>query len=124
MKADFECDYVRCVEHEEGISVCFYIEEEKPFAVGEKMREINDNAYMNGSNWEAFFNYYLPRYAPDVIKEMDTDPEAGMYVAYYDLTPTNKARAEKFAGIICNLIENEEELYRIIREEGADIEWD
>ena len=124
MEANFECDYVQCVEQEESISVCFYIEEDKPFAIGEKMNEINNDAYMNGYNWEAFFNYYLPKYAPDVIKEMDTDSEAGMYVAYYDLTPKNKARAEKFAEIIFNLIENEEELYRIIREEGGDIEWD
>ena len=55
---------------------------------------------------------------------MQTDPEAGMYAAYYPLTPENEARAEKFVKIICNLIENEEELYRIVRDEGDEIEWD
>ena len=88
------------------------------------MQEINEEAYMNGYNWEAFFNYYLPKYAPDVCMNMKTDPEAGMYVAYYDLTPENEARAEKFTEIIHSLINNEKELYGIVREEGKAIEWD
>ena len=33
-------------------------------------------------------------------------------------------KAERFARIIVSLIENEEELYRIIREKGDEIEWD
>lgn len=78
----------------------------------------------NGYNWEAFFNYYLSKYAQDVMEGLDTDPKAGMYAAYYDLTPENEARAEEFVRIIRSLIENEEELYRIIREEGKNIKWD
>ena len=117
-------DYACTVKHEKSISVCFYIEQDKPFSIGEKMHEINEDAYMNGYNWEAFFNYYLPKHAPDVMEGMDTDPEAGMYAAYYALTPENEARAEKFAGIICSLVENEEELFRIVREESDAIEWD
>lgn len=117
-------DYVAVVKHENSISVGFYIEQEKPFAIGEKVNEINEEAYMNGYNWEAFFNYYLSKYAPDVIREMDTDSEAGMYVAFYSSTPQNEVRANKFAEIICELIENEDELYRIIRDEGENIAWD
>jgi hypothetical protein len=117
-------DYTAVVRHENSISVCFYIEQDKPFAIGEKMNELNEEAYMNGYNWDAFFNYYLPKYAPDVTEGMNTDPEAGMYVAYYALTPENEARAEKFAAIICSLVENEAELYRIVREEGGEIVWD
>ena len=117
-------DYTAIVKHENSISVCFYVERDKPFDIGEKMNEINEEAYMNGYNWEAFFNFYLPKYAPDVLIGMDNDSEAGMYVAYYALTPENEARAEKFAGIINSLIENEEELYRIVRDEGDEIVWD
>ena len=116
--------YATTIKHKTGISVCFYIEQDKPFAIGEKMNAINEEAYMNGYNWEAFFNYYLPKYDPDVTEGMGTDPEAGMYVAYYDLTPENEARAEKFVQIINHLIKNEEELYRIVREEGDKIAWD
>ena len=117
-------DYACTVKHEGSISVCFYIEQDKPLAIGDKMNEINKDAYMNGYNWEAFFDYYLSKYAPDVITGMDTDPEAGMYCAYYALTPENEVRAKKFEEIICSLIENEEELYRVVREEGGEIGWD
>jgi len=55
---------------------------------------------------------------------MESDPEAGMYAAYYDLTPENEQKAERFAELITSLVENEEELYRIVQEEGGEIEWD
>ncbi|MFT3950928.1 MAG: Imm51 family immunity protein [Oscillospiraceae bacterium] len=116
--------YVIVDRVEEQIQVCFYIENDKPFSIGEKMGEINEDAYMNGYNWEAFFNYYLAKNAPDVLDGMDSDPEAGLYAAYYDYTPENEAKAEKFASIITSLIENPDELFRIIRDEGDEIEWD
>jgi tetratricopeptide (TPR) repeat protein len=121
---DTDAAYTAVIKHKDSISVCFYIEQDKPFAVGEKMNAINEEAYMNGYNWEAFFKYYLPKYAPDIAEDMETDPEAGMYAAYYTLTPENEAKAEKFNAIIIALVENEEELYRIVREEGGEIEWD
>ena len=118
-------DYVSIVEHENrDISVCLYVEHSKPMEVGAKIEEINENAYMNGYNWEAFFNYYLLKYAPNLIVNMDTDPEAGMYVANYTQTVENTERANKFAELICSLIEEEIELYRIITDEGKEIEWD
>ena len=80
---------------------------------------------MNGYNWEAFFDHYLENHAPELLDELYADPESGLYSAYYTgITPENKAKAQKFADIICSLIEEETELYRIIREEGEEIEWD
>lgn len=117
-------DYVRINKNDKHICVCFYNEMDKPFAIGEKMYEINEEAYMNGYNWDAFFNYYLSKHAPDVLEGLDSDPEAGSYVALFEATPENEIRADKFKDIICSLIENEEELYRIVREEGDEIEWD
>lgn len=117
-------DYVFNVKNENSISVCFNIEHDKPFAIGEKMNELNENAYMNGYNWEAFLNAYLSKYYPDVCVNMQTDPEAGMYVAYYDLNEINEKRAVKFTGIIKDLIENEEKLYDFIKKEGDNIMWD
>lgn len=117
-------DYVAVVKGDESVSVCFYIEEDKILTIGEKMNDICEDAYMNGYNWEAFLNYYLEKNAPDVLEEMETDPEAGMYAAYYPATPENEARAEKFAEIIRSLVEEEEELYRIVEENGDEIEWD
>lgn len=115
--------YASVMKHEDCISVCFYIEADVPFAIGEKMNAIREDAYMNGHNWGAFFNYYLPKYAPGVADGMEEDSEAGLYTVCYDLTPENEKKAERFAKIINDLVENENELYRIIREEGDKIEW-
>ena len=114
-------DYVKVLKHENTITICFYIEDDEIFAIGEKMNELCDEAYMNGYNWEAFFSYYLKK---NLLDGMESDPEAGMYAAYYDLTPENEQKAERFAELITSLVENEEELYRIVQEEGGEIEWD
>jgi len=124
-------DYISISKYEDNIpggtrvstiAVSFLIELEKPFAIGEKMNEINEEAYMNGYNWGAFFNYYLSKYAPDVLEGLIDDSEAGTYVAVYELTPDNEVKANKLVEIIRDLVENEDKLYRIIQEEGENIE--
>lgn len=117
-------DYVSMNQDDKYIRVYFQNEMDKPFAIGEKMYELNQDAYMNGYNWDALFNYYLAKYAPDLLDGLESDPEAGSYVAYYKPSPENEGKAQKFVEIIRSLIENEEELYRIVREEGSEIEWD
>ena len=119
-----ENNYVAIIETDKHISISFYVENKEILTIGEKMNEINEEAYMNGYNWEAFFNYYLAKNAPDVLDGMESDPEAGMYSAYYKKTPENKLKAEKFMKIICSLVDGEEELYRVVKEEGDEIEWD
>ena len=116
--------YVKVSESGNYFDVCFYVDEQKIIEIGEKMNDINEYAYMNGYNWEAFFYFFLEINAPDLLEGMKTDPEADMYVAYYDLTPENKKKSEKFAEIITSLIENEEELYQFLRDNGDEIEWD
>lgn len=117
-------DYVKIEKYDDRFAVWFYNENDKPLEIGEKLYAINEDAYMNGYNWDALFNYYLAQKAPDILAELDSDPEAGSYVAFLELTPENEARAKRFADIIIALIENEEELYRLVREEGDQIEWD
>lgn len=117
-------DYVKIGKSEYGIHVWFYNEDEKILAIGEKMYEINENAYMNGYNWDAFFNYYLAQNAPELLEGLESDPEAGSYAALYECSEENEKKAQRFADIIVSLIENEEELYRIVRECGDEIEWD
>lgn len=117
-------DYVRLNKSDDRIDVWFYNENDKPFAIGEKMCEINEQAYMNGYNWDAFFQYYLTENAPEILEGMESDPEAGSYAAFYERTEENEKKAERFAEMIISLIENEEELYRIVREKGDEIEWD
>jgi len=126
MNGDYEpmTEYNYVAKYEDTISVAFYVSDPKLFPIGKEMEKINKDAKMNGYNWEAFFNYYLRKYFPDVCAGMQTDPENGMYAAYYETTPENEKRAEQFSNIINDLIENEDELYRIVREEGDSIEWD
>ena len=117
-------DFVKVTTTEDGIDVVLDIEHGDVMAIGEKMSEINEEAYMNGYNWEAFLNYYLEENAPEILEDMDTDPEAGMYVAYFEASPGNEEKAKKLGEMIVHLMENEEEIYQIVREHGEDIEWD
>lgn len=119
-----ENEYGCVLIHEDSISLCFYIEGDIPMQIGEKMNKIHEEAYMNGYNWEAFFNFYLSKYAPDIMIGLNTDSEAGMYVACYDLSDENEKMAEKFLALIKSLMENEKELYRVLKEDGDKIEWD
>lgn len=117
-------DYVKVFNIENMVDVCFYIDHEKPFAVGEKMNRICADAEMHGYNWEALLRFYLENNAPELLEGMKTDPEADMYAAYYELTPENEKKAEKFSELITHLVENEEELYSLVRDHGDEIEWD
>ena len=117
-------DYVKLFKLENSVEVCLYAEDERLLALMEKMQAACPDAYMNGYNWEAFFNYYLKKHEPDILDGIKTDPEAGMYAVHWPLSPENEARAGRFEALICSLVEDEEELCRIVREEGDEIEWD
>ena len=118
-------EYVQIYTNGSGnIVLLFQNEVEKTLAIGEQMNEINEEAYMNGYNWDAFFNYYLEENAPDILQSIDSDPEAGTYAAYFAENEENEEKAKRFANIIISLIENEEEIYKILQEKGDKIEWD
>jgi len=117
-------NYVDVFKDETYITVRFYTIDPDIMAIGKKMNAIHEDAHMNGYNWDAFLRYYLKKHSPDLLKEMDTDPEAGMYAAYYPTTTKNELRANKFAELIDSLLNQEEELYRIVKEEGNNINWD
>lgn len=117
-------EYAELFRDEDYFRVCFWIEEPQILAIGEKLEAINDQAYMNGYNWEALLRYYLEQNAPEVLEGMEPDPEAGSYAAYYPRRPENEAKAEKLLETICGLAEDEEGLCRLVREHGDEIEWD
>lgn len=108
----------------QNITVCFQNEQDKVLAIGDKMYALNEMAYMNGYNWDAFFNYYLSKNHPELLEDLEPDPEAGSYFAHYPLSPESEIKANKFAEVIKYLIENEDVLYKIVEEEGNKIEWD
>lgn len=117
-------DYVRVEAHDGQIVLSFENEDDKILAIGEKMNEIHEGAYMNGYNWDVFFRHFLSVKAPEILEGMESDPEAGAYVAYFEDTAKNERKGRRFAEIIISLIENEEELYQIIREKGDEIAWE
>ena len=109
-------------EHDDQISVYLNIEEDVIMAIGQKMEEINEEAYMNGYNWEAFLNKYLQTNHPELLEGIDTDSEAGTYVALFEKSNSNKA--DKLVGVINELVKNPEEIYSFLKANGEDIEWD
>ena len=117
-------DYVSVFTYKNNVSLMLQASDEPVMALGEKLGALCPDAYMNGYNWEAFFRYYLEQNDPDILTDMKTDPEAGMYVAYWSLTEENEARAKRFEDIIRVLAEDEEALCRLVREHGGEIEWD
>ncbi|MDE5558751.1 MAG: immunity 51 family protein [Ruminococcus sp.] len=117
-------EYLSVYSDNESISITFYIDNENILKIGAEIEKINPDAYMNGYNWEAFLNYYLEKQSPDVLINMDSDPEADMYTVYYENTEKNSGKVKKLAAIIEYLIENPDDIYEIVREHGGEIEWD
>ena len=110
------------LEHNDQTSVYFNIEADEVMAIGERMEAINEQAYMNGYNWEAFLNHYLQANQPELLDGLDTDSEAGTYVALYDKAESDKA--DKLIDVINELVNSPEKIYNFLKENGEDIEWD
>lgn len=115
---------VNIYEQDDEITVTFDIENETVMSMGEELNEINEEAYMNGYNWDALLNAYMEIYAPEICELADTDPEAGMYCAYFPLNEEGKAAAGKLCDIINELINAPKKLYEFVKTHGDDIEWD
>lgn len=106
------------------VSVYFNIEDDVPFAIGEKMEQIDERAYMNGPAWEGLLNYVIKERNPELLKTINTDSEAGTYVAYFPDNAEGVANAKKLGELIVSLIENEEELFSIVRNHADEITWE
>ena len=118
-------DYLFIMNQDDGsVALCFNIENDDILALGDEMNEVREEAYMNGYNWEVFLNYYLAVNAPEILEDMETDSEAGGYVAYYEDGTANEGKVKRLADIIVSLVENKEEIFKILREKGNEIEWD
>ena len=118
-------DYLFIMNHDDGsVALSFNIEDDDILTLGEEMNEVREEAYMNGYNWEVFLNYYLAVNAPEILEDMEMDSEAGSYVAYYEDGAANEGKVKRLADIIVSLVENKEEIFKILREKGDEIEWD
>ncbi len=109
---------------DKSITITFFIENDEIMKIGSKMNEINEEAYMNGYNWSAFFETYLEKNHPHILEGLEDDSEAGMYCGYYNISDENEKKAIEFEKVINLLVENEEQIYKFIEEYGEEINWD
>lgn len=116
---------VNVVISDEYLSVSFDVAEPRIMAIGEKINEICDEAYMNGYNWDAFFNCYLAKNDPEILDLIESDPEAEMYSAFIeDINDESKAMIKRFGQIIEDLFDNEDKILSFIKDNAEEIEWD
>ncbi len=66
----------------------------------------------------------LQKYEPELAKELEYDSEAGMFCAYFSDVDESDTRGEQLAEIMYELINDEEKICNIVREEGDEIAWD
>lgn len=116
---------VNVVISDEYLSVSFDVAEPRIMAIGEKINEICDEAYMNGYNWDAFFNCYLAKNDPEILDLIESDPEAEMYSAFIeDINDESKAMIKRFGQTIEDLFDNEDKILSFIKDNAEEIEWD
>lgn len=117
-------DFCALIQGERSISVCLYPEHPELMTIGQQMEQLCPEAYMNGYNWEAFLRFYLGQAEPQLLEGMGSDPEAGMFAAYYASTPENLEKAKQLLEVIRHLIQQPEQIYQLLRQQGSQIEWD
>jgi Immunity protein 51 len=107
-----------------SISVCVYNEHDGLLALGEKINARFEEAYMNGYNWDALIRFYVARIDPNLMEEVETDPEAGMFSAYMSYSPENLGKMKRFESHILAMLADETSLMEFIKEHCSEIEWD
>lgn len=108
----------------EFVSVCLYVDNASVMAIGTKMNELDERAHMHGYNWEAVLRFFLKANHPQLMEGFGCDPEAGMFVAFYDRSDANRGKAKNLHDILIDLIKNEEQLYTLVQSHSDEIEWD
>lgn len=119
-------DCIKLIEMPEldSISVCVYNEHEDLFALGERINEKHEQAYMNGYNWDALIRFYVGQKDPNLMAEVGTDPEAGMFSAYMSYSPENLEKMKRFEALVREMVSSDDELIAFVDAHVEEIEWD
>lgn len=123
-------DSIKLIEMSEfnSISVCVYNENDGIFEFGERINERFEDAYMNGYNWEALITFYVSNLDPELMKEVTTDPEAGMFSAYMGYNKDNYKdvleKMKRFEAHLRQMLTDENNLLEFIANNYEKIEWD
>lgn len=110
-------------EHD-SISVCVYNEHDGLFALGERINAKHEQAYMNGYNWDALISFYVGQKDPELMAEVGTDPEAGMFAAYMSHSTENLDKMKRFEAYVREMVSNEDALIAFVDANVDQIEWD
>ncbi len=110
-------------EHD-SISVCVYNENEGLFELGERINARFEDAYMNGYNWDALICFYVASIEPELMAEIEPDPEAGMYSARMSFSPENLEKMKHFESHVRAMVADEAALMKFIEDHCDEIEWD
>lgn len=108
----------------DSISVCVYSEKEGLFELGERINARFDDAYMNGYNWEVLIRFYVSGIDPELMAEIESDPESGMYSAYMSFSPENLEKMKRFEAHVRMMVADETALMKFIEKHLDEIEWD
>lgn len=119
-----EC--IKLLEPQGGelIQVCVYNEMEGLFELGERINARFEDAYMNGYNWDALIRFYVSTVDPDLMAEVETDPEAGSFSAYLSDSPENLEKMRRFESHVRAMVADEQALMKFIEDHCDEIEWD
>jgi len=107
-----------------SISVCVFNEHDGLFELGERINKKFEEAYMNGYNWDAVIKFYVGQADPELMQEVETDPEAGMFSAYMEFSPENLEKMKRFESHVRKMLSSDEELIAFIEKNHDEIEWD
>jgi len=107
-----------------SISVCVYNESEGLFELGERINARFKEAYMNGYNWDALIRFYVASIEPELMAEIESDPEAGMYSASMSFCPENLEKMKRFEAHVRAMVADEVALMKFIEVHSDEIEWD
>ena len=117
---------IKLLAPQEGelIQVCVYNEMEGLFELGERINARFEEAYMNGYNWDALIRFYVAAIDPELMAEVETDPEAGSFAAYMTYSLENIEKMKRFESHVRSLVSDESALMAFIDDHYDEIEWD
>ena len=98
------------------------VQHDDAFELGRRINERWPMAYMNGYNWEALIHAYVSNHDPGLAAEIESDPEAGMYVALMRLSSQSVERMKRFERLVRDLLGDESALMSFVA--ANDVPWD
>lgn len=117
-------NYLTLDDENDKLVLTLNVLHEKCVKIGNHINEIHDAADMNGYNWETLFLYYLTKHNPAYLVGVGTESEADKFVLYAPDIEGFQGNFRDMEKIFTDLLENPDDLYRLVSLEGDLIQWD